>query len=237
MADTHRRWTVLPHDPLEKLTENLWRVEGSMGNMPVRRTMFVLRLRDGRLVIHNAVALAEPEMKEIEAWGTPAILVVPNGWHRIDAAPFKERYPALRVVCPEKASRKVAEVVPVDGVFDAFDPGSDEVAFRHLPGVKHEEGVMEARSADGLSLLFNDLIHNNHPRPGLQGFVFSVLTGRAPPRHHRALGLMLIRDRKALRQELLRLADTPDLRRVLVAHGPPILTGAAEALRHVAAGL
>jgi len=237
MAGNHDVWTVLPHDPLEELTENLWRVEGSMSGMPVRRCMIVLRLRDGRLVIHNPIALEEAEMKRIEAWGTPSILVVPNGWHRIDARPFKARYPSLRVVCPEKARAKVEQVVPVDGTFDSFDPASDEVVFRHLPGVKHEEGVMEARSRDGLSLVFNDLIHNNPPFSGLQGLFFGLMTGKDPPRHHRAVGAMIIHQKKALRDELLRLADTPDLRRVLVAHGAPILSGAAEALRHVAAAL
>jgi hypothetical protein len=237
MPAAHERWKVLPHDPIEHITENIWRVEGDLEGPPVRRTMFVVRLADGRLVIHNAMALGAAEMQAIEAWGTPSVLVVPNGWHRLDARVYKERYPALRVVCPAAARKKVEKVVPVDGTFEAFDPGSNEVAFRHLPGVKHEEGVMEVRSADGLSLLFNDLISNVPRRKGLTGFVYRLLAGSGQPRHHRMVAAFIVRDRSALRAELLRLAALPDLRRVLVAHGAPITERAAEALRGVAMAL
>jgi hypothetical protein len=237
MPAAHERWRVLPHDPIEHLADNLWRVEGDLEGPPVRRTMFVARLRDGRLVIHNAMALAEPDMQAIEAWGTPSVLVVPNSWHRLDARVFKERYPGLQVVCPEAARRKVEEVVPVDGAFGAFDLGTDEVALRHLPGVKHEEGVMEVRSSDGLSLLFNDLISNNPRQKGLTGLAYQVMAGAGRLRHHRLVALLIVRDRQALRDELMRLAALPDLRRVLVAHGAPVTEGAGEALQGVAAGL
>lgn len=51
-------WTVLPHRPIEKLTDNLWRVSGIVGS--IQRQMAVGRLRDGRLMIVNAIALDEP---------------------------------------------------------------------------------------------------------------------------------------------------------------------------------
>jgi hypothetical protein len=237
MAAAHESWKVLPHDPIERLTENLWWVEGDLEGPPVRRTMFVARLGDGRLVIHNAMALREVEMQAIEAWGTPSILVVPNGWHRLDAPAYKKRYPALKVVCPEAARKKVEQVVPVDGTYETFDPRSGEVAFRYLEGVKHDEGVMEVRSADGLTLCFNDLINHIVRPKGLTGWVYEALAGSGRPRHHRMLTLMIVKDKKAFRQELLDLSAIPDLRRVLVAHGAPILKEAGQALRGVAMGL
>lgn len=235
MAVASPEWIVLPHGPIESLAENLCRVEGDLPNVPVRRSMFVVRLRDGRLVIHNGMALAEPEMKQIEAWGAPSILIVPNGWHRVDARAYKARYPGIQVVCPSAARKSVEKAVPVDGVFGAFDPKSDEIVLRDLPGVKPEEGVVEVRSADGVTLFFNDLIHNNPPGTG--GFLYGLFAGDGPPRHHRGVVVMIVRDRAALRAELVRLSETPDLRRILVAHGAPILSGAREALRQVAAGL
>src|SRR5205085_669793 len=108
-------WTVLPHGRIEKLAENLWRVEGGVPKLPLRRVLVVARLGDGRLLFHNAVALEEAAMREIEAWGTPAFLVVPNGWHRLDANVYKQRYPELRVLCPRGARLRVSRAVPVDG--------------------------------------------------------------------------------------------------------------------------
>lgn len=227
------RWTVLAHDPIDKIAENLWRVEGDLpGKLaPVRRTMVVVKLGDGRLVIHNAIALRDEQMAEIEAWGTPAWLIVPNGWHRIDARAYKERYPAMRVVCPSGAKKRVEKVVVVDETYDA--KLGDTVTVRHLPGVRPQEGVMEVESKDGLTLVFTDLI-NNLPKGG---FFYDLFAGTGRVRHHRMVTFMLARDRRALRAELERLAALPNLRRVLVAHGAPILTDAAAALRTVAAGL
>jgi hypothetical protein len=89
MAKCFETWTVLPHGPIEKLSENLWRVEGTMNDGKIKRVMTIARMKDGRLVVHNAIAL-EPELQaEIEAFGTPAAIVVPNGFHRQARGPSR----------------------------------------------------------------------------------------------------------------------------------------------------
>ena len=83
--------------------------------MPLLRTMTVVRRDDGALVVHSAICLDEPAMKELEAWGTPAFLVLPNAWHKIDARAWKDRYPSMRVFCPRAGMKdEVAPVVNVD---------------------------------------------------------------------------------------------------------------------------
>src|SRR5687767_7163258 len=115
MAKCFQEWKVLPHGPIEKLEDNLWRVEGSLpGGMPLKRVMTVARLRDGQLVIHNAIALGPAEMAELERFGKPAYLIVPNAYHRLDAKIWKDRYPQIAAGCPAGARAKVSEVVPVD---------------------------------------------------------------------------------------------------------------------------
>src|SRR5438128_125225 len=98
-----RPWTVLPHGPLEKLEPNLWAVAGSIpmpaGDFP--RRMCIARLGDGRLLLLNGVPLVEEAMREVEAFGRPAFLLVPNGYHRPDIAAYKQRYPQLRVLAGE----------------------------------------------------------------------------------------------------------------------------------------
>src|SRR6266702_2370426 len=95
-----RPWTVLPHGPLEKLEPNLWAVEGTI-RMPageLSRRMCIARLGDGRLLLMNGVPLREEAMREVEAFGKPSFLLVPNGYHRLGIAAFKQRYPQLRVL-------------------------------------------------------------------------------------------------------------------------------------------
>src|SRR5262249_46784927 len=83
MPKPFQTWTVYPHKPIEKIQDNLWRVEAPFPGAPFPRSMILVRLGDGRIIVHNAIALDEDEMREIEAWGKLAFLIVPNGGHRM----------------------------------------------------------------------------------------------------------------------------------------------------------
>ncbi len=226
MADDD--WKVLPHEPIEKLSENLWRVVGSIERMPLKRVMTVVRLGDGRLVIHSAVALDEPSMRELEAWGTPAFLIVPNRWHRLDAPRFKRRYPALKVLTPPRGRKLVAAVVPVDATHDDFG-GDLHVQLEPLAGVAEGEQILRVRSRDGVTLVLNDCVFNMAKPSGFVSRTILTLMGSAPgPRVSRLFKAAVVKDRDAFRADLERLAATPNLVRVIVAHDR-LSTGAAAA--------
>ncbi len=234
--NVHETWTVLEHGPIAKVTENLWRVEGCVPRMSLRRVMTLARRDDGRLVIHSAIALNEEEMQEIEAWGTPRYLVVPNGWHRLDAPAFVKRYPDLEVFCPAGARKAVEQVVPVAGDYSAF-PGDDTIGLEHVEGTNAYEGVMKIRSADGVTLVFNDLIFNMPHQPGFGGFMMKLMGSSGGLKVTRIGRLMTIKNRGAVRGCLERLAETPGLKRIIVSHHRMVAEGAADALRGVAATL
>ena len=115
-------------------------------------------------------------MREIEGFGRPEVLVVPNGFHRLDAKVFKERYPALRVFAPAGGAKKVGQVVKVDGTY-ADAPHDDDVRLAHLEGVKEHEGVVEVTSPGGTTLVLNDAVNNLPAAGGVLGFMLSP-TGR-----------------------------------------------------------
>jgi hypothetical protein len=235
MAKAHTDWTVLPHGPIEKLAENIWWVQGSLRGMTLKRVMTIVRLSDGRLVIHTAIALDDSAMKEIEAWGTPAFLVVPNGGHRLDAPAYKKRYPALRVVAPKGSRARIEEVVPVDLTYEEFPP-DQSVRFETLHGIEDTEGAMIVRSADGVTVVLNDSVYNMDRKRDPLGFLVTTVLGSAPgPRVSRLAKLLYVKDKEALRSDLERLAGTPDLRRLVVAH-EKVASGpsAAAALRQAA---
>lgn len=233
MAAAHKRWTVLAHGPIEKLHDRLWRVEGDVPNMAIKRVMTLARMADDRLVIHSAIALDAPAMKQIEQWGEPAFLVVPNGWHRLDAPAFRERYPSLQVVCPRGSRKAVEKVVPVDLTYDEF-PSDDHVSLEHAPGTKDGEGVMRVRGESGATLVFNDLIFNLPHGPGLAGLIFRLMGSTGGPRVTRIGRLFVVRDRAALRAYLEKLAAEPKLERIIMSHGAPIVRDPADVLRSIA---
>nr|HEX4313068.1 hypothetical protein [Kofleriaceae bacterium] len=223
---TFTQWTVLPHDPIERVADNLWRVTGQLGT--AQRQMILARMRDGRVVVDNAIAMDDASMRELEAWGEPAVLVVPNGFHRQDAAIWKQRYPKLVVVAPPKATKRVGKVVAVDApVADA--PGDAAVRLVALDGCG-TDALLEVVSDDGVSLAFCDVVLNMPVLGGMMGLMLSP-TGRvSTPRLMRWIG---IHDKRALAAHLERLAATPGLKRLYFGHGRPVLEDAAGALRGV----
>jgi hypothetical protein len=214
MASCFQTWTVLPHRPIEKLTSNLWAVRGKMPDGRTPRVMSVARYGDGQLAIHNAIALEEAEMKELEAWGTPAVLLVPNGFHRQDAKIWKDRYPALRVFCPSGSSKRVARVVALDGTY-AQAPHDADVRLEEFAGCP-SEGALVVKSNGETSLVLNDAVCNL-PKVGGPVDVFMHPTGR--PSVPRAMRWLMVKNKSAFRSQLERLADEPGLRRVIVGHG------------------
>lgn len=211
-------WKVLPHGPIEKLAENLWCVTGNLRGMSLKRVMTVARRSDGKLVVHSAIAMTEDRMRELESFGEPAFLVVPNRAHRLDAPRYKKRYPSIRVLAPRGGRKAIEEKVPVDGTYEDF-PADEAVRLETLQGVKAQEGAMFVTSKDGVTIVLNDAVFNMDRKRDPLGFLFTTLLGSAPgPRVSRLAKLVFVADKATFRAELLRLAGTKDLVRLVVAH-------------------
>lgn len=234
---TPRPWTVLPHDPWERLIDNVWTVSGALPDMALRRRMTAVKLADGRVVIHGAACLEEPAMRELEAWGEPGVLVVPNGFHRLDAHAWKARYPAMKVLCPRDVDADVRKVVAVDGHYDDFprDPG---VTLTPLDGMNRRvpEGVLSATAGDGrAALVFNDALFNHPHLPGFTGWVLKTIGSTGGPRITGLIGLVGVGDRRALADHYRRLAATPGLAFAVPGHGDVIGGDVKAVLTQVAA--
>ncbi len=95
---------------------------------------------------------------------------------------------------------------------------------------------MVVRSADGTTVVLNDIVFNMDRRKDVLGYLFTTVMGSAPgPRVSRLMKLLVIKDQKALRTDLERLAGTPGLVRLIVSHDK-VASGpeAAAALRTAA---
>jgi hypothetical protein len=237
MPKAHETWTVLRHHPIERIEENLWCVTGTLPGMDLSRVMTLVRREDGSVVVHSAIALDDESMSEIEAWGTPSVLLVPNTFHRLDAPAFAARYPEIKVLCPKRGRRKVEEVVRVDGTYEDYE-GGKSLALEYLDGTGRAEGVLKISSAGGATLVFNDAVFNLPHGSGVTGFIFRYITGSTGgPRVTRLFRWFAVKDKAALRAHFERLADTPGLSRIIVSHGRPISDRPAEVLRKVAVAL
>jgi hypothetical protein len=237
MAGASGAWVVRGHGPIEKIGSRVWRVEGDVPGMALKRVMTIARLTDGRLVVHNGIALAEDAMREIDAWGKVAFVLVPNGFHRIDAAAFAARYPDAKVLCPRGSRARVAQVVPSVGDYAEL-PADANVSLALIEGVGDQEGVMTITDESGVSLVLTDTVFNMPHVAGVAGFVLKHVTlSSGGPRVTRIARMFLVKDKKRLAAHLERLAATHGLTRVIVGHHEMITDAPAEALRRAAATL
>lgn len=221
MAKFHTRWTVYPHGPVERVDDGILSVAGEirmpLGRFP--RRMTAVGLGGGRAVIFSPVSLHESAMRDVESLGAPDFMIVPNRFHRLDSRVWKERYPAIKVICPPAARARVEEAVPVDATTDILaDP---DVEFVVAKGTGEAEGALVVRRAAGTSLVINDLISNvRHPK-GLGANIMARLFGFGVkrPQMAREVKWLLAKDKPALAQQLREWARMQDLRRLIVSHG------------------
>jgi len=116
-------------------------------------------------------------MRELEALGMPAFLIVPSAIHRIDAHPWKERYPQIVVIAPAGARDKISEVVAIDAT--AAELGDPRVRIDVVPGTDRRELAMTVETGTGQdmkkTLIVNDLIFNLPRIPGFAGWGLRLL--------------------------------------------------------------
>jgi hypothetical protein len=235
MAKPFTEWTVLPHGALEQLDERLLTVTGDL-HMPLMdfpRRMTVARLDDGRLVIFSAIALDEPEMARIEAFGRPAFMVVPNERHRMDLKIWKDRYPMLKVIAPPGARKEVAEVVPVDDA-EFVDP---HVRLVVVPGMAERELALEVETVQGTTLVINEFIFNVDALPGAGGMLAKAVGITGPEPKIPALTKLSIKDKSALSRQLRSWSTLAGLKRILVSHGREITKDCSGTLLRLADSL
>lgn len=231
MAVGYTEWKVLKNQPIEKLEANLWHVSGRM-EKGFERKMVVARRGDGDLIIFNPIALDEPGMAELEAFGRIAYLVAPNPFHRQDLFIWKQRYGQARVVAPRGGYKAVAKAAPVDLVCDelASDP---QILLTHPRGLADKEALLVARHTSGQTVATCDVVLNiqSSTTKFPMSFLLAPLDKPATPR---LIKWMMLKDKSAWSEHLAELATGTT--RLIPGHGA-ILSDGAAALGTVRMGL
>ena len=233
-------WKVLPHGPVTQLEENLWTVTGSFDIPfnPLKRVMTIVRRQDGKLVLHGLMALEEKTQREVEALGEIAYLVVPSGFHRLDAGRYRARYPNARMFAPAGGRARIEKVAKVDATYEGYEADAT-TSLTDIDGLAQREGALVVKSKRGTTYVMNDALFNMpEHQTGLSGFVLKHVTqSTGGPKVSRTARIGLIADRARYRAALEKIADTPDLVRVIVAHHVPVEGDVGAALRQAASQL
>jgi len=236
MPKTPRPWIVTRHDPIEKLEDNLWAVQGDVPGIPFKRRMFIIKRSDGTLTFFGmAIPLEDELLAEIRAWGRPSILVVTHDQHMIDARAFAEKL-GLKVYGPKPCEAKMRARVELAGVLEDV-PADPNVQIMAVAGAKTGEPAVIVRSDGGrrVSLLVSDVLQNN-PKDSL-GLLPRLMGFGGGPKIVPVFKMMFLKDKGALKRQLAEWAELPGLARLVPCHGDGVTSGVAEALKAAAAAI
>ena len=197
----------------------------------ITRRMTVVRLRDGRLVIFNAIALDEDEMRALEEFGKPVFLVVPNGHHRLDARGASQRCASSHPQARSQVSRRSSPLTR--RLRTSAIPASPSSLF-----LEHVRARSPLRSRDQTDDLVSTMVGNMPKTSGFGGWFLHLMRFAGDkPRVPVPVKFTMIRDKAALAAQLRRWAALPSLKRVLVSHGKAIEDDPPSVMRKLAASL
>ena len=155
-----------PQAPLRQLDENLWIAERrqSFYGLEVGTRMTVMRLADGRLLLHSPVALTPDLRRELDALGRVCFVVAPNRVHHLYAGKVAEAYPGAQLWVAPGLERKRPDLVYVAVLGDeAPAPWKGEVDQVFFRGRPYENEVVFFHRASR-TLILCDLAFNFGPR-------------------------------------------------------------------------
>lgn len=92
-----------------------------------------------------------------------------------------------------------------------------------MPGTQDREAALHVRTSGGTTLVLNDVVANIRDASGFGGWLLRM-AGFAGDGPHvpSVVKMAMVKDKSALREQLLRWADDASLRRIPVSHGAPI---------------
>lgn len=227
---------VLPHSPLQKLSNDLWIIEGTLPHKnPLPRNMLIFRTQDEELWIHSPIAVNDKTIEEIKALGIPKWIVVPNDMHRLDANTWKETFPEARVVCPRAARSKVEKKVKVD---DACEDVFKEVPVlaHSMTGAKRLELAYELKLKEGKALVVNDLIVNVDHLPGFFGKIFKLMGRIGRFRVPKPQQFIYLYQKKLFKEWLQKMSER-EFSIITLSHGKPIMNNISQWLNSAAENL
>ena len=225
--------SVIPHDPIAQLEENLWIVQGRLRRGPLDRKMTIVRLPNGDLFIHNAILLDDAATKVLDALGPVRTIFTPNRFHDLDGAKMKERYPQAKLCALPATQATVRKKWPT---LETLDPTTLDKSLKlyAIPGMKTDECVLEVKSNRGVTLVYADAIFNMPHLSGMTGFVLRLVGSGGEFGITRIARMFLLANRAAFVAYLKEQAARTDIVRVLLAHGTTVESGVKEAFEGAA---
>lgn len=205
---------------MQQLDTDLWTSDSPLRflGLDIGARMTVVRLPDGKLLLHSPIAAKPPLVSEVQALGPVAYLVAPNRFHHLFVSEWQKAFPEAAVFVAPGLDKKRRDLKSAAVLSDAPETGwsdtVDQIVVRGFPLV-NEVVFFHRPSA---TLIATDLAFNVQASSApLTRFALGLVGtyGALAPTVLERVG---VRDRKAFRESLERILDWP-FERVIVSHG------------------
>jgi hypothetical protein len=196
--------------------------------------MTVVRLEDGGLFVHSAVALDDGLRREVDALGEVRAVVAPSVFHHLHVGPWMRAYPkAVFAACPGLEWKRT-DLAFTSVMADQPDPAwARDLSQVYFSARRENEVVFyHARSR---TMICSDALLNLSRHPAASTRVVARVMGNRGP----GLGWperLMIRDRGLARRQVDRILEW-DIDAVVLAHGDLVERDGRDVVRRAYAWL
>jgi hypothetical protein len=218
-------------EPLTPLFEGVFRASDpvSVVGTALCRSMTVVRLPDGSVLVHSPVNLTPERRAAVEALGPVRHLYAPNLFHHLNIGDWAAAFPSARVHAPRGLQKKRPDL-RIDRVIGETPEPEFEGVVDEIPisGFRlNETALFHGPSS---TLLVADLVHNVGRPAGTWTKLYTSAMGFYDRvALSRAIRWTAFSDRDAARRSVDRLLTLP-FERLAVGHGTPLGQGSKQAL-------
>jgi Domain of unknown function (DUF4336) len=214
---------------MRAIADGVWEANTPIrfGFIPLRHRMTVIRLRDGRLVLHSPSKLTGDTQRELSGLGDIAAIVAPSWWHDLWLRDWKSAYPGVPVyAAPALVQSSKIEMIALDS---APAPWADELEHIHVHGLGLWLDEYAFYHPASRSLMVADLLLSaGEDDPRLTQTFSRIVVGRLPGARFPRLYRPAVLHRSALRESIQRIAMW-DFDRIIVGHGDNVETNGKKA--------
>ncbi len=200
------------------------------GGIDFGRNVTLLRLADGRLLIHSTADFSAEDILSIRRFGEPAWLVDATVMHDTWAKPARAAFPRLPYLAPGGFSK--ASGVATDSLVPPPSEWSGQIDVLPIAGLRlpNEHAIYHRRSK---TLVVADLLfHFPAETRGWPRFFIRQVMRLPRLRGISVFFRLMIRDRGAFERSMEELLQW-DFTQIVVGHGEPIQSEAKEVMEEV----
>jgi hypothetical protein len=218
-----------------QVADGLFCAESEMkmpGGVRMNTRMTVVRLANGKLLVHSPIRLDEDLGKTIDALGEVAYVVAPNRMHHLFFRPCAERYPKARTFGPPGLAEKTPSL-RIDEVLTDTAPSvwADEIEQLVVHGAPKMSEVVFLHKPTR-TLIVSDLFFNIVHPANLSTKVLLTFTG-ARGKLAKSRVWLLMKEDDAAFTAAVRKVLAWDFDKLVMAHGDVVDKNAGEKARAV----